>query len=202
MLRLLSTLADDPNWRVRHATLLLLPALASTLEADVFTSTFADPRSSFEQRATDPCALIRSDWVRTCAAIAKLPQYGSAWLEQHVMPVLRARHTETKLYQRRAVVLDALATLAPHLSARILDEELLPLALSMAADRVPNLRMLLATALQAAAEYLSVSTLASRVVPALQALEADEDIDVLGAARDATEACLALTGNLERLSLA
>ena len=36
----------------------------------------------------------------------------------------------------------------------------------------------------------------------LQALEADEDIDVLGASRDATEASLALTGNLERLSLA
>jgi len=190
---MLASLADDVNWRVRHATLLLLPTLAAMMPVSRFSATFvALPLGAFEQRATDPCALIRLDWVRTCKAIATLPEYAAAWLSDAVLPVLRARHAETRNYQRRAVLLDGLATLAPYCSAEML-EELVPLALSMVTDKVPNLRLQLAASLQQAAPHFGVVVITTQVLPALAELEADEDIDVLGAAREAIEACLALT---------
>ena len=46
--------------------------------------------------------------------------------------------------------------------------------------------------LQRAAPHLNAATLAAKVMPTLEALEKDEDMDVLGAAREALEVCLAL----------
>ena len=63
----------------------------------------------------------------------------------------------------------------------------------MASDAVPNLRLILARSLQRAAPHIPPPTLAARVIPALEAMEADDDIDVLGAAREALEVCLPLT---------
>jgi len=188
---MLSSLATDGNWRVRHATLLLLPTLATSAAFSAVSISRAP--ADFETWATDKCALIRSDWVRMCAEIAEVPGYSSAWLVQHVLPVLLRRHADTASYEKRAVLLHGMARLAPHLGVRPLEEELLPLALSMATDKVPNLRMLMAGTLQKAAHHLSHSIVIGRVMPALRDLETDQDVDVVEAARDATEACVALT---------
>ena len=64
--------------------------------------------------------------------------------------------------------------------------------LAMAADKVPNLRLILASALQRAAPHLAPDTLVQRAIPTLEALERDDDIDVLGAAREALEVCHSL----------
>ena len=77
----------------------------------------------------------------------------------------------------------------------ICQEELLPHALKMASDKVANLRFILAASLQRAAAHLSVGTLSSRIIPALEALEHDRDIDVLDAAREALEVCHELCHN-------
>ena len=74
-----------------------------------------------------------------------------------------------------------------------LEETLLPLALGMASDPVPNLRLILASALQRAAPHISSAALVAQVIPALEALvRDDDDMDVLGASQEALEACLAL----------
>ena len=62
----------------------------------------------------------------------------------------------------------------------------------MAADGVPNLRLILASALQRSAPHLAPATLSARVLPVLEALEKDDDMDVLTGAREASEVCLAL----------
>lgn len=193
LLFLLSGLSADSNWRVRHATLLLLPTLAAVLEPAAFSAAFVTRvPANFEQRATDPCALIRRDWVRLCGEVAQLPTYSSAWLESDVLPVLAARHADMPGYQRRAVLLDGMATLAPHHRPDALEETLLPLALSMATDRVPNLRMLVASTLQAVAAHLSLDAVKSSVLPTLAELSKDADIDVLDAACAAVAVCSAL----------
>jgi hypothetical protein len=188
LVEVLRVLGSDANWRVRHASLQQLPTLASLLPPDDFSR-----RIDLDTFTADRCALVRLDLVSTWRRIAELEGYGSGWLEQHVLPVLRARHAEVRHYERRAVVLEALASLGGLLATRTLEAELLPLALSMASDAVPNLRLLLASSLQRCAPHLSTSALTGRVIPTLEALEEDEDIDVLGAARDALEACHALT---------
>ena len=103
--------------------------------------------------------------------------------------MLRARHADEKKYERRAVLLDGLARLAPLLSAEAIDE-LLGLALTMATDRVPNLRLLLADSLPRVAEYMHADQVRESILPVLQELEADDDVDVAEAARDGRERCL------------
>ena len=141
---------------------------------------------------TDATSLVRADTLTACASIAKLPSYSQRWVESDVLPVLRQRENERD-YLKRAVMLEGLAELAEHMGAAALEESLLPSALAMASDAVPNLRLILARSLQRAAPHIPPPTLAARVIPALEAMEADDDIDVLGAAREALEVCLPLT---------
>ncbi len=69
LLPVLVSLCDDASWRVRHATLLLLPALALHLDVDVFMDAFVRSEScGLDRRATDSCALIRTDWISVRAA--------------------------------------------------------------------------------------------------------------------------------------
>ena len=187
----LRALGQDANWRVRHAALMQLPAIASLMPPAEFSAAF-----DLDAFAIDRCALVRLDLLNVCATVAELPGYGAQWAEAAVLPVLRSRHAEVRSYERRAVLLEGLATLAKHMRTKALEEELLPLALSMSTDGVPNLRLLLTDALARAAPYLSGRTLAREVVPALQALEKDEDMDVLGGAREALEVCLPLAQTL------
>jgi len=186
LVSLLTRLALDANWRVRHAALLLMPTLAATLDKASFATAF--PVKGFAHRAIDSCSLIRRDWVQACVDIAKLPSYSSAWLEEAVVPLLCARNEE-KLYQKRAVLLDGMARLAPHLRVEVLEETLLPLALLMITDKVPNLRLLLANALGDASPHVSLQTVASKVRPALTKLASDEDQDVVEAAQQAMAVC-------------
>ena len=119
-------------------------------------------------------------------------EYGSAWLVARVFPVLRACHVEDN-YQKRAVVLEALVKLAPSLDANALEGSLLPLALTLVEDKVPNLRLQLASSLMRAAPHLSATTLSECVMPILARLEDDWDMDVLRAAKEALEVCMAIT---------
>ena len=113
---MISALGEDPNWRVRHATLLLLPVLADMLDPAAFSHAFVgNPSGAFEQRATDSFALIRSDWIKACVAIGQLSAYSHSWLISEIVPILRACAAEKRNYQRRAVLLDGLA----HLGARL-----------------------------------------------------------------------------------
>ena len=182
LVEVLCTLGDDETWRVRHAIVLLLPTLASLMDAADFAATF-----NLERFLIDSCALVRLDTIKTCVSIAQLPGYSQPWIESTVLPLLRARVTEVHSYQRRALVLEGLGELAAHMSQATLEEGLLPLALNMAIDRVPNLRLDLAKALQRAAPRLSAATLAGRVFPVLERLLRDEDIDVADAAAAAAD---------------
>ena len=183
LVQLVRQLGDDPNWRVRHATVLLLPSLASLMAAATFSAAF-----DLERLITDATSLVRIDTLKACASIAKLPSYSQRWVESDVLPVLCARHSERD-YQKRAVLLEGLAELAAHTGQPALEESLLPKALDMARDKVPNLRLILCRSLQRAAPHLSAATLSDKVLPALEALENDDDMDVRGSSKEAYEVC-------------
>ena len=152
----LRALGQDANWRVRHAALMQLPAIASLMPPAEFSAAF-----DLDAFAIDRCALVRLDLLNVCATVAELPGYGAQWAEAAVLPSA-CRHAEVRSYERRAVLLEGLATLAKHLRTKALEEELLPLALSMSTDGVPNLRLLLTDALARAAPYLSAERLLGR----------------------------------------
>jgi len=64
---LVGRLCQDKNWRVRHSTLTLFPKLARIMGETAFSAEFAGQEAGW---ATDNCALIRTDWVKTIGAVA------------------------------------------------------------------------------------------------------------------------------------
>ena len=155
------------------------------MSAAAFSAAF-----DLERMITDSTSLVRQETLRACAAIAELPSYSQRWVETAVLPVLCARK-QVRDYHQRAVLLSGVGELAALMGPSSLEDALLPMALSMAQDPVPNLRLILASTLQRVAPQLTVQVLSGSVIPALEALERDEDMDVLGAAREALEVCMA-----------
>ena len=179
LLPLVVRLAEDKNWRVRHAVLLLFPVLAQELGPVAFQQQFG---ALLKAAANDCCALIRDDFVVVMGQIAQSGDgdgagFGTEWLESAVAPELLAC-TSHKNYQFRAVLLTGICVLAGMFTANTLENRLLPPALDMAEDKVPNLRIAAAAALRAAAAHVSADLLQEKVIPRLQMLAQDEDIDV------------------------
>ena len=174
-LEIIQTLIDDKNWRIRHAALKLLPTLASHMAVDDFTNTFI--QTAFKSRAEDNCALIRNDWILCCKDIGAV--YGSEWIQTHVLPTLNTL-TEMKNYQFKSVFLHGLAELGGHGLA----EGMLPSALSMVEDRVPNLRLMAAQTLGVVAlgtagqAWVPADVVKDKVAPVLGKLAEDTDVDV------------------------
>ena len=64
---LVGRLCQDKNWRVRHSTLTLFPKLAGIMGEAEFSAEFAGQEAGW---ATDNCALIRTDWLKTIGSVA------------------------------------------------------------------------------------------------------------------------------------
>lgn len=174
LLPLLVRLGDDKNWRIRHVILHLMPQLSAELGPNAFWKHFS---SIVEKRASDACALVREDWVKVMAQIASTPGYGQPWAEETLLaPVLAL--VDEKSYLMRAVVLQFTVGLAGMLSATILETKLLPAALEMAGDRVPNLRIMAVRALCAVTPFVAAAMTREKILPKLHELLSDADVDV------------------------
>lgn len=178
LLPLIVRLAEDKKWRVRHAILLLFSSkLAEELGAAAFQQHFGP---LLKAAAQDNCALIREDFVVVMGQIAKAEDgrgFGTEWLESAVAPVL-IECMSLGNYQRRAVLLTGICVLAGMFTPNTLETKLLPPAFVMAEDKVPNLRIAAAAALRAAGRHVSAGLRLEKVIPRLQMLSQDEDIDV------------------------
>lgn len=180
LLNTIVELCADKNWRVRHAALLLYPQLAQQMDETAFTKVFITDSDAFKQRATDNCAKIRFDWVECCKQIGEV--YGVEWLESNVVATILQLQNE-KNYQLKAVLLHSVSALCPILkssTSNSLHSQLLPAAIEMRADRVPNLKLLVATSLGkvAACRAVEPAYLESTLKPTLLTLTSDEDADV------------------------
>jgi len=135
-------LCSDKNWRVRWAVMMKVPELATGHDLSSFVSTFLPGEKAFLQLATDNCARIRTDWVLVCVTL--LESYGDAFIMEHVLPTIKKAHEQAP-YQQKMVVLLAMqglgAALQPDARNKLINE-LFPMALTYAKDRVPNLQLL------------------------------------------------------------
>jgi len=137
IVELVGRLCRDKNWRLRHSSLSLFPKLAVIMGEAQFSAEFGGQEAGW---ATDNCALIRTDWVKTIGTVAARFDEPKEWLSKHVVPVLEERKAE-KSFQLRAVLLEGAATLAPLLDIDELQGKLCPHILEMCDDKVPNLRI-------------------------------------------------------------
>jgi hypothetical protein len=167
----------DKNWRVRHATLTLLPQLAQQMKMSDFNEAFAK-KEFFTNGATDNCALIRIDFVRVCAEVAQV--YGTPWLLDTAMAcILKCGGSPN--YQLKLVTLDAIAQLGGLLKGTpTLEDELLPMAFDWVTDKVPNLRLHLGLCLGAAAKggWVEKDSNKDKLKEVLLTLSSDADMDV------------------------
>ena len=111
-------------------------------------------------------------------------RYAPDWAAETLLPMVVRRAGEAKGYQMRAVLLDGLAEVALLVPPATLEAELLPLALAMARDKVPNLRRC-SRRPAGTAPHLSTEALVGVAIPALEALERDDDMDALRGPRRA-----------------
>ena len=86
-------LCRDKNWRLRHSSLSLFPKLAVIMGEAQFSAEFGGQEAGW---ATDNCALIRTDWVKTIGTVAARFDEPKEWLSKHVVPVLEERKVEKR----------------------------------------------------------------------------------------------------------
>merc|ERR1719203_659336 len=96
-----------------------------------------------------------------------IPGFGMGWLESNVVPILKkSAVVPEKNYQKRSVLLLGVEHLHDALSGEVLSD-LIPLAVEMASDKVPNLRIQAVRALHAAVPSMSDHLKNTVVIPEL-----------------------------------
>jgi len=169
-------LAEDRQWRVRLAIIEYIPLLAEQLGAELFDRELAALCSSW---LTDSVYAIREVAVANLTKLVGV--FGTDWAQQRCLPQLVESKGHTNYLHRMTALLGARA-LADVLPPELVAESLLPIALDLAADPVPNIRFNAAKTLATLGALLSAQGLPAasetRVRPALEALAADRDEDV------------------------
>ncbi|VDN40940.1 unnamed protein product, partial [Dibothriocephalus latus] len=141
-------LARVPVWRIRMAVINQMPMLADQLGENFFDEKLMQHFFSW---------LIDAAYAVREAAIVKLS------------------HNEN--YLHRMICLQCIIHLSPVLDASISKDVLLPTALNMNQDRVPNVRFKVAQALAKIGEAIPSDMVTSEVMPCLQRLTEDPDVD-------------------------
>eukprot|EP00928_Gymnodinium_smaydae_P072085 TRINITY_DN55505_c0_g1_i1.p1 TRINITY_DN55505_c0_g1~~TRINITY_DN55505_c0_g1_i1.p1 ORF type:complete len:594 (+),score=139.94 TRINITY_DN55505_c0_g1_i1:127-1908(+) len=178
-------LGKDPQWRVRLAIVEYMPALARQLGEEHFTPELCTLLSPW---LADPVFSVRDAAAAGCRELART--LGTAWCEKHIAPLLKTQ-SANKNYLFRISAMLAMRTLT-ELSETwpALEPHLVPLAVQLASDPVPNVRFNAVKTIQAmykACEASSGKTYTSTLAPCIRRLVDDEDKDVQYFARQAKE---------------
>lgn len=181
-------LAEDPKWRVRMAIIELIPMLGQQLG-----------KAFFSEKLNNLCLTCLGDDVYSVRRLAagnleKLcTLFGEDWCCSNIVPRLQKMHSHTNYLQRMTSLYGA-EVLSQSLSPDILETELVPMAMDMTGDAVPNVRFTVAKTLEALCTGgVRSSALLDDIDAALHSLSTDSDRDVRFYAmkvRQHTAACI------------
>eukprot|EP00301_Raphidiophrys_heterophryoidea_P000782 c10389_g1_i1.p1 GENE.c10389_g1_i1~~c10389_g1_i1.p1 ORF type:complete len:603 (-),score=174.90 c10389_g1_i1:429-2189(-) len=181
-------LASDKQWRVRMAIIEYVPLLAQQLGVEFF-----------ESKDNDHLLELCFTWLGDCvftireASINNLKRlaltFGSDWTDAKIVPrvVLLKEH---KNYLYRITALFAVTALAEVVGQDALANQLLPLALELANDTVPNIRFNVCKTLATVIGVVNGGSVIAqtRIRPTLQRLQdTDQDPDVKHFAEEAIQ---------------
>jgi len=166
-------LGTDRQWRVRLAVIECMPVLAEYLGEAEFTKELSH---LFVQWLVDPVFSVRDAAAGNFQRLAKV--LGPAWSEAHILPQLQALLTNKNYLYRISAMLCA-STLAEVVNAAFLEKHLVPMAVKMADDLVPNVRFNVAKVIQAVLKSpQGASSTRDSLMPSLRRLVGDSDPDV------------------------
>ena len=177
LLPAIANLAVDSKWRVRLAIIEHIPLLLNQMSV-----------AFFGDKLTDMCLTWLSDSVFSVrsAAVGNLrhlhTRLGEGWTITHVFPRIEQLCSHRN-YLFRLTGLQVIQTLCPHRAQSLVDKALLPKALHLVKDTVPNVRMTCAKVLGASAKLIpATSPQRKLIVEGLNELCSDKDRDVKFAA--------------------
>ncbi|EWC43446.1 protein phosphatase PP2A regulatory subunit A [Drechslerella stenobrocha 248] len=190
-------LAEDKQWRVRLAIIEYIPLLASQLGVEFF-----------DEKLGGLCMGWLGDAVFSIREAATLnlkkltEVFGVEWAKSTIIPKVMNMGTHPN-YLYRMTTCFAISTLAPVVSLEVIQEHILPVIGQLVEDPIPNIRFNVAKSYGALLDVLrslpadgtplpngeiaplgtepspaALEVIQKDIVPALEKLQADEDIDV------------------------
>eukprot|EP00043_Microstomoeca_roanoka_P007351 m.70801 g.70801 ORF g.70801 m.70801 type:complete len:597 (+) comp13790_c1_seq1:109-1899(+) len=173
LLPAIQNLAQDGKWRVRLAIIEYIPIIAKQLGVDFFNSDLLPFCTAWLR---DSVYAIREAAVANFRQLTKL--FGPQWGMDVVLPALEET-AQSDSHQQRLTTLFALKALTPDLPQAMVADKLVPLAVSLADDKIPNIRINVAKTLQVMLEHLKQSKhMRSEIKSVLSRLTHDPDRDV------------------------
>ncbi|KAK8061024.1 armadillo-type protein [Apiospora hydei] len=190
-------LAEDKQWRVRLAIIEYIPLLASQLGVQFF-----------DEKLSGLCMGWLGDTVFSIREAAthnlkKLTEvFGVEWASEAIIPKVMAMGTHPN-YLYRMTTCFAITTLTSVVSLEVISESILPMLDKLVADEIPNIRFNVAKTYAALIDVLkrlpeqgtiyslekagekeitaspkSLELINERIMPCLEKLQKDDDVDV------------------------
>jgi serine/threonine-protein phosphatase 2A regulatory subunit A len=123
-----------------------------------------------------------------CCCACDTQEFGPEWAKEHLVPQVLAM-IKNPHYLYRMTVLVAISSLANYVSQEVFVSSMLPVLVSCAKDRVPNVKFNVAKVLERVAPLVDHSVVTQTIKPCLTELSEDADADVQFYARQALYAC-------------
>jgi len=165
-------LAEDKKWRVRKAMIEHMPLLAKQLKREIFDNQLGDLSLSW---LGDCVYAIREAATENLKAITEI--LGAKWAKSKIVPHIQTLHIHEN-YLLRMTTLFTINVIAPVVGEKIVQEDLLEIALSSARDSVPNIRFNASKTLGKLIPFLPNSVVQGDVKRCLETLKNDADRDV------------------------
>ncbi|EAW08176.1 protein phosphatase 2A structural subunit TPD3 [Aspergillus clavatus NRRL 1] len=189
-------LAEDKQWRVRLAIIEYIPLLASQLGVKFFDEQLSDLCMGW---LGDTVFSIREAATQNLRKLTEV--FGVEWAQGSIIPKVMAMGQHPN-YLYRMTTCFAISTLAPVVSLDIIENSILPILDRLVTDEIPNIRFNVAKSyailIDALRRLPSEGTLSElekagktatpsprgqdliqqRVLPSLEKLQQDEDVDV------------------------
>ncbi|KAJ5795433.1 uncharacterized protein N7518_003973 [Penicillium psychrosexuale] len=189
-------LAEDKQWRVRLAIIEYIPLLASQLGVEFFDEQLSDLCMGW---LGDTVFSIREAATENLKKLTEV--FGVEWSKASIIPKVMAMGQHPN-YLYRMTTCFAVSTLTPVVNLEIIESSLLPILERLVTDEIPNIRfnvaksyaVLIVTLRRLPADKTlvevekseepiapsprSLELIQSRVVPSLEKLQEDDDVDV------------------------
>lgn len=194
-------LAEDKQWRVRLAIIEYIPLLASQLGVDFFDKKLGDLCMSW---LGDTVFSIREAATLNLKKLTEV--FGVEWARQTIIPKVMDMGQQTN-YLYRMTTCFAITTLAPAVDIRVIEESILPMVDKLVEDPIPNIRFNVAKSFEVLIKVLKelpeegtvkdveakrekgesvgeipskkgMQIISQRILPQLEKLKQDSDLDV------------------------
>ncbi|KAF2092091.1 protein phosphatase PP2A regulatory subunit A [Saccharata proteae CBS 121410] len=189
-------LAEDKQWRVRLAIIEYVPLLASQLGVKFFDEKLSSLCMSW---LGDTVFSIREASTQNLKKLTEV--FGVEWANEAIVPKVTAMAQHPN-YLYRMTTCFAISTLAPALSLGVIEGSILSMMEKLVDDRIPNIRFNVAKSYQVLIEVLKklpengtlseleksgapatgsargTELIEKQILPNLEKLQQDEDVDV------------------------